>query len=281
MEKGLKFIFGVMFLLSVISLVSASYVANGVVFTSPIASATVTGTYILNVTNATTIFGTIHNCTFYAKSASTGNSSWTNIGFFTNMTISIVNGSFNSAILEDSNNYYINATCANSTAGFTDAVISGVIIQNTVPTAPSALSPADDSKVINASTQTFSATVNNKTTTSCTYRIDRYGSPSDPKSSSGVATDGQTTCSFTKTFSTTQDNGVYTWSIVASDGTDTTSTSADFVVQIPGTSGGLPPGTYTTQDGTTTSTSKDYTYYFVGGGIIIAILLIIYRKKIF
>jgi hypothetical protein len=157
--------------------------ASATTLIAPANGATLTGTAILNATNATaTSFPLIANCTFYAKSASTANSSWTNLGTFINNTDTVVNGTFNSAILEDSNDYIFNASCLNLSGTRSEAVSTAtVIIQNTVPTAPSARTPATNTVITSATTQAFSSTVTDSRTTGCTCTFRRGGSSSDTK----------------------------------------------------------------------------------------------------
>jgi hypothetical protein len=204
-----------------------SFASSAVTILSPGASATLSGTSILNATNSTA--DNYLNCTFYAKSASTANSSWTTLGFFTNNTIASVNGTFNSAILEDSNDYIFNATCHNTTSNGTLGIFSttrtGITINNTVPQAPSSLTPDSHTSLTSAQTVTFSVVVTDRNTTGCTYTISRGGASSGEDYYTGTATYSGTNCSFTKTFSTQSDSGSWVWSIIASDGVDTLATS--------------------------------------------------------
>jgi len=202
------------------------------VLVAPATSGTLTGgTAVLNVTNGTLI--EILNCTWYASSSLTANSTAVEIGTQVNESASAdhINMTFDSTILEDANNYIVYAQCFNATSNETTASSTDVIIANTEPTAP-ALSPADFTTRTTSGTQTFTGTVVAAVTTSCTYTIYRDGSPSDGSSGSGVYSG--TSCTFTKTFSTSADNGVWWWTVTASDETDTSvSPTTSFTASTP------------------------------------------------
>jgi hypothetical protein len=238
----------------------------------PASSNVISGTYVLNVTNGT--MNEIINCTWYAKSALTANSSYVAItGLIANVTPSASNISttFVSTILEDSNDYYVYATCANVTLVQNTSVASGVVIDNHVPQAPT-LSPSSnqDSPRTTAVYQTFSGTVINANTTSCTYTIARGGATSGTDYFSGTAGGSASTCSFTKEFNSTVDNGDWIWSITASDGTNTTTSTNHFVVSFPGSGGG---GNHqqTTSGSTNGEGSKSFGWIL---GIIIVLIII-------
>lgn len=218
---------------------------------NPANSATISGTAILNATNVS--LPDMVNCTFYAKSASTANSSWTSLGTFTNATANPlnINGTFSSSILEDSTDYQFNATCRNSTNSLTSNVgTATVTIDNTIPQAPSSLSPSDKTVKTTSGAQTFSSTVTDANTTSCTYHIARNHASAGNDYITGTATYSGSTCSFSKTFSTTADNGVWTYGFTASDGTNSTSSSEnELQVNLPGSGGGYLPGTPSGQVG--------------------------------
>lgn len=210
------------------------------ILVSPATEGTLTGaTAVLNVTNGT--LTEMLNCTWYASSPSTANSTAVSIGAQTNESASAdhINMTFDSSILEDSDDYTIYAQCFNATSNETTASATGVTIDNTIPQAPT-LSPSNFASRTTSGTQTFTGTVVNENTTSCTYTIYRAGSSSDGVSGSG--TYSGTSCTFAKTFSTTADNGVWWWTITASDGTNTTSSSTyKYNVNLVGAGGGLAP----------------------------------------
>lgn len=157
-------------------------------------------------------------------------------GWITNTTNLMLNGTLDSTVFEDGNDYTFKAQLFNGT-DYLNKTITGITIGNTVPTAPT-LSPADFITRTTSGTQTFTGTVVDAETTSCTYTIYRGGSPSDGNSGAGIYSG--TSCTFTKTFSTSADNGVWWWTITASDETDTTSSSTyKYNVNFPGSGGGL------------------------------------------
>lgn len=198
--------------LAIFSVLSVMSVNATISLVSPANSATVSGTYILNATNVTTTFDQIANCTFYAKSSLTANSSWTSLGTFNNDSLISVNGTFDSTILEDANNYIFNATCRNSSNSVQSiASTATIIVDNTDPTTPSALSPTSDTD----GTVSFSATVTGRETTSCTL----YFSGINPGNPSYAMTHSGDTCTYTDLSMPEQ---TYQYYVRASDETNTT-----------------------------------------------------------
>jgi hypothetical protein len=231
----------------VLTLLSFGFVSGAVSSTTlvtPASSGTVTGTaYKLNAT-ITDVVGNF-SCTFYAKSSSTANSSWVTIagpvsnntadGYSTGLNIT-----FSSAGLEDSNDYTFNASCSNNTGIWTGGTNTGITVNNGVPTAPT-LSPASDTLITSGQTYTFTGTVTNRETTSCTYTIGRGGvSTSSQETTTGTGAYSATTCTFSKVFTDQDDNGDWFWKITASDGSDTTDSAINVLqVQIAPVSGNL------------------------------------------
>jgi len=242
---------------------------SNVTLVAPASSGVLSGTTAL--LNATIDSAPGENWTtayFYAKSSSTANSSWSLIGTFSNDTEVIFNGTFNSNILQDANDYQINVTIFNGTHRISK-VNTGVIVDNNVPTAPT-LSPADLSSVTTATTQTFTGTVVDAETTSCTYTIYRGGSSSDGVSGSGSYSGSS--CTFTKAFLTSADNGVWWWTITASDGTNSTATSAKLNVNLVGSGS----GSLVTYDGINTGDSNNT--FLIVLGILIVLFIVLYFK---
>lgn len=245
---------------------------------APATSATVSGTFILNATNAS--LPDMVNCTFSAGSTLTANTSVV-LGTFTNATSNPlnINGTFDSTTLEDANNYIITAVCTNSSNSQTTSTSTGVTIDNTIPQAPSSLSPSDKTVKTTAGAQTFSSTVTDANTTSCTYWISRNHATSGADYITGTGTYSGSTCSFSKTFSTSADNGVWTFGLTASDETNSTSSSEnELQVNLPGSGGGYIPGTPSGQVG-----EKEKQGFLVFGLIVavlaIIILWLIFKKK--
>jgi len=158
--------------------------------------------------------------------------------------------------IEDGNDYTFKIELWNGTDDI-NVTRTGLTINNGVPTAPT-LSPSTNTQSTSAETVTFTGTVVDANTTSCTYTFYRDGSSSDGNSDSGSGSYSGTSCTFTQTFADNTDNGNYYWTVTASDGTDTAVSATNiYTVVIGGTSGGLAPGTYTTEEGKTFSIAGD------------------------
>jgi thiol:disulfide interchange protein len=195
----------------VIALILAiSFISGAVTIVTPGAGATITGTSAINVTGVQ-----ILNCTFYMKSASTANSSWTYVGYAISDTSanSTINATFPSASLEDSNDYVFNASCANDTL-VQQATRTGLTIGNTNPTAPSTLTPTSST----SNSVSFSSAVVARTTTGCTLTFEG----TNPGFASYTMTHSGSTCTYSGLNMPDQS---YRWYVVASDGTNTATSS--------------------------------------------------------
>lgn len=250
---------------TILTIMSVSLIFGAVTVVSPVENAIIGGNITMNVSGTALV-----NCTFYLRSSSVNQTDWVKVGDFKNTSNSngsVLGSYITSRAIEDSNNYEFNATCKNNTDVFHEGTRTGITIDNTIPTAPVSLSPINRNTLSSSSTQTFSATVNDNETTGCTYTIYRGGGTSD--GTSGTATYSTTSCSFTKAFTTSNDNGLWLWTITASDGSNTSISNAELQVNLPGSGGGL-PGTPTT-DNQADCISKGYSwsngvcYQVVGG----------------
>ena len=186
---------------------------------TPATSDVISGaTASFNVTNETLI--EVLNCTFYASSTLTANSSAVSLGTLTNDTAGDVNinGTLDTTVLEDANNYQIYASCWNATDQSNSSSNTGITIDNTVPTAATSLSPSDNSKVLNGSLD-FTGTVVGSATTSCTLE---FVGIVPPGGNSQSMTHTGNTCSLSLTNVPDQ---TYNWFIRASDETNTTDSS--------------------------------------------------------
>jgi len=170
------------FTLSVMSVMAS------VTVVSPGASAIVSGTYILNASGVD-----LKNCTFYAKSSSTANSSWVSLGAFSNYSAGQIriNGTFNSGILEDSSDYTFNASCYNGSGQYHEGTRASITLDNSIPTTPT-LSPASNTRDTDGSV-TFTGTVNGSQTTGCTLYFDGQ----NPGSSSYTMVHSGSSCTYT------------------------------------------------------------------------------------
>ena len=263
-------VFSLMFLFA-ISLVSAAEV---VTLVSPSTSGTLSGaTALLNASIANPEGN--FTCTFYAMSSLTANSSWEQIGQIENETAEVANITFDSNVLQDANNYQFNVSCGNSTEEYADVLTTSVTIDNTVPQTPS-LSPSDLTEITSSTTQTFTGTVTGENTTSCTSTIARGGASSGNDYSTPTVTHSSNSCTFTKAFTSTSDNGVWYWTITASDETNTsTSTTNKIVVSLSPANGGLPPQA----DDGLTETIKNNFWMIFGIILFLAIVVIVVIKN--
>lgn len=263
-------------------LLVSSVSASGNLIT-PATSGTVSGAR--SPLNATNVTGAVNltdmlNCSFYAKSASTANSSFVLIAVQLNDTPlqPSINASFDSKILEDSNDYVFNASCSNATTVIS-SLSTGITVDNTSPDTPTSFSPASYTTVTTTDTQTFSASVNNTETTGCTYTISRGGTASGDDLVSGTATYSASTCSFTKAFSST-DNGVWVWKITASDGTQSAVGGAEVNIQLPASGGGLPSANVRNVNGQVVqNNSKSWIVIVILAIVIIGGVIVLARRK--
>jgi len=198
-------------LLSALFLVGlASAASPTVTLNLPAASTRISGSALeLNASLSAASDGSGNfTCLFYAYSTLTANNTWTFLGSAENTTNSDANiTSFDSAVLEDANNYIFNVTCINDTETFVDDLNTGIIVNNTIPTAVSS-TPISYSVIVDATTQTFTGTVTDSKTTSCTYTIGRGGTTTESADTyTGTGDYSGSTCTFTKTFSDQNDNG--------------------------------------------------------------------------
>ena len=226
----------------VLALFLVSSVSAATTLVAPITGATVGGlNVVLNVTSTDVLNpgSALLNVTFYAQSTLTANSTWARIGQVLNFNTTALNNTFtrfNTTTIEDASNYQFNVTIANSTGVFATTVNTGITVDSGVPTTPTLTSPTNNNINTSKGTTTFSADVNDASTTACTYSIGRGGTSSTSQDTiSGDGTYSVGTCTFTRAFSTSSSNGDWHWIIIASDGTNTTS-SNPFVysVQIAG-----------------------------------------------
>lgn len=205
----------------VITLMSlTTAVLDTVAINSPSASSTISGTVQVNATLSSNLSHG-YNCSFSVHSlALTGNTTWTNITgeyLVANESQGLFNTTFVSLnVIEDGNDYVFNATCTNVTDIIVDTN-TGITIDNTVPIAPTTLSPASNS-IDDDGTITFSGAVTNNVTTSCTL----YFVTTNPGNPSYSMTYSGTSCS--RAFTNVPET-YYDYYIQASDETNTTNSA--------------------------------------------------------
>ena len=246
MKKGIP----VLTILSLLALAISIYPVYAATVISPATSGTVAGTASVLNASQTTLNGLV-NCTFYTQSADTANSSWANLGFIANISanMSSLNMSFNSNVIEDDNSYIFNATCRNSAnAQSTQVTTTSVTVDNTVPSAPTSLSPVNNNVNGTTAAKDFTATVTNGQTTQCNLIIAKDSPNLDNSDAYGysaaAATYSAANCTGSRTF-TRNELGRWYWRIQASDGTNYTNSSV-FRIDIDqagagGPVGGIPP----------------------------------------
>lgn len=216
----------------------ACMVSGALTFVTPVTGDELSKTQNVSLLNADAI--ELVNCTITISSASTNATtavSYTVLN--TSTTQSQIETTWNRINYQDSNDYIMGATCRNQTnSAYTATSITGIIIDTGVPTTPSALDPATDTSLKSQQTTTFSATVTDANTTACTYIISRGGADVSDTINyvTGSATYSASSCTFTKEF-TQASNGDWTWSITASDGSNTTA-SANTVYKVALQTGG-------------------------------------------
>jgi len=234
-----KYTISLLFLVVIAMLVSNVNGASTIV--SPAASTSVGNVTTFNVTVAEVPSKDLINLTFYAKSTLSANSTWGQIGAnnslnvtaFSNSTITVISLAEK---IEDSNDYIFNVTAINASGA--GEVLSydtntGITVDNTIPTTPSALSPATATIDADGSV-TFSATVTGSETTSCTLRFKQ----GNPGFASYTMTHTGNTCTRTLTGIPEQS---YPWFVRASDETNTTD-SGEVTVAVDISTGNLDLG---------------------------------------
>ena len=273
----------VLAILSILSIVSVS-AATTITVISPADGGTIASA-IYKFNSTITGYGwvpagTLLNITYYAKSSLTANSSWSLIG--TNNTVNLTTLGKNATVttlstvgLEDANNYVINVTYKNATGGniLGEDTSTSVIVDNTKPTAPSALTPTSDTD----GTVDFSSTVVGRETTSCIL----YFTGSNPGLSSYamVHTIGTNTCTYS---SLSMPEQTYNWYVTASDETNTTNsaTQTTNVDVYGGSAAKIPallqePGVQSTGGATLSVTGETITDKIKSNIGIIAVILVV------
>jgi len=271
-NKKLTFICLAIFSLFLFSLISVSALESAnITVVTPIASGTLSGASA--VFNCSIVAGyegqNYTTAKIYLQSAGlTANTTETLMATVSNTTAYDFNGTLASTTVQDGSDYTFKCSLFNGTS-YVNATRTGIAIDNGVPTAPT-LSPADLTTVTTAGTQTFTGTVVDAETTACTYTIYRGGSPSDGTSGSGSYSG--TSCTFPKAFSTSADNGVWWWTVTATDGKNSTTTNAKLNVNLVGAGSGSLLPLDVAGDGTAGASSNAWKWVI---GIIVVILIIV------
>ena len=186
---------------------------------TPASGGTLSGAdYHWNATFSGT-FTNVTNCTAWAKSSSTADSTYAAALNATptsnlSMQVTFLNGTFNSWLLEDSNDYSFLVACYNISDVNENSSVVTVTVGNTNPDTPTITTPTSGSTDTDGSVA-FSVGVNGTETTGCTL----FFSGINPGASSYTMTHSADTCTYTHS---TIPEQTYQWYVRASDGTDTT-----------------------------------------------------------
>jgi cobalamin biosynthesis Mg chelatase CobN len=277
--KKINLLVSLVFSLFLLTILTTSFVSGAITLVTPAGSSTVGGTSPFQVIVPSADSGGVaFNCTLYAKSTLTANNSWVYLKVVLNNTVghgngTSVNNTFASATLEDANNYIFNATCRNITKVIGSVTNSVILVDNIVPTAPSALTPTSDTD----GTVDFSSTVVGRETTSCIL----YFTGSNPGLSSYamVHTIGTNTCTYS---SLSMPEQTYNWYVTASDETNTTNsaTQTTNVDVYGGSAAKIPallqePGVQSTGGATLSVTGETITDKIKSNIGIIAVILVV------
>jgi hypothetical protein len=192
---------------------------------------------------------------FYAKSSSTANSSWALIG--TTLNMSNFPRDFNKSlstlnIIEDSKDYSFNCTLWNGST-YIGATRTNILVDNTIPSAPTALSPTGTDTDGSLS---FSSTIVGVNTTSCTLYFPRL----NPGRASYAMTHSANACTYTLSSTPEQ---TYDFFVMATDGTNATNSSTSTIRVDKQSSGGKIAQLINSGQ----ATSKGGASYAITGGI--------------
>jgi hypothetical protein len=208
--KKIYILYSLMMLICV-GLVSAAMTVN-----LPVASTSKGGTWTWNVTGA---LPQSLNCTPYIKSqAATANTTYVkanNTRFNTTVSQTSFQDTFNSSRFEDGSDYLFYVQCFNSTNHSESSSTVAIVIDNTVPVAPSSLAPVNNKVEDTTNDIVFSATVTDSKTTGCSLIF----TVANPGETSYAMTYSASTCSYTLNKMPDQ---VYSYLIRATDGLNTT-----------------------------------------------------------
>lgn len=196
-------------------LMAVPVMAANTAITFPTTSSTVSGTVDTNMTAGTNIsrMETWVSCT--------GNAN-TTLSLIQNLSVNINgttpdggtwNGSWVTSTVEDGSSCTLSAY-ENGTAASASVI---VVVNNTVPTAPTSMTPSDDSDNTSSNDLTFTVSVNSAKTTGCTLYFEGGAVPSS--GDSFTMTHSGSTC--TADVSDLADSAGYKWFVEATDGLDT------------------------------------------------------------
>lgn len=269
MEKKLN-LFGIL-LFATLLLASVQFVSSTATLVTPASSAVASGSAVVwNATNSSG-FANMLNCSIYVSSPSTANSTAVNVSTSTNSSAAslFIDGTFNSNLIEDSNDYSVYASCANITHIENSTANTAIVIENTIPQAASSMTPADGSTDEDSSSVAFSGTVTNANTTSCTL----FFTGINPGSTSYTMTYSASSCSYTLSNPSDQ---TYQWYIRASDGTNTTNSVTQTIHVQDDDFRGNPAGV---NEAVQQQANKKNTTTWIIIGVVVVVGFMIFKRK--
>ena len=221
-SREMKLFITTLLVLSILSLSMVSAIANpvasNITINIPATSGTLTGaTAVFNITIITGFEAqNWSQVNVYLKSVSlTANTSdFLASRGYNYTTILTLNGTLDSTIFEDANDYTITFELRNGSNNF-NATRSGITINNTIPQSATSLTPTSDTD----GTVTFSSNVIGRNTTACTL----FFTGINPGNPSYTMTHSGSTCTYD---SLSMAEETYNWYVRSSDGSDTTNSGS-------------------------------------------------------
>lgn len=228
------FSIGILLSLMMVFILASVHAAT---FATPLTTETLTGSSA--VINVTVVFATVFNCNITGTSSASGDILVAS-NIAGNESGATVNGTIDSTSIEDAADWVLTGSCVNSTGGLeTITSISAVVVDNTVPTAPSAITPLINEGKDNVA---IASTVVDATTTACSMTVTSQGGAIETYTMDYSTT----TCTDEISFNA---HNSYTLALTASDGTDTATASQVIEIKSQGSGG-------SSSVATTSSTSK-------------------------
>lgn len=271
----MKKIAAVWFVCFMLALVGAS--ATTTTLISPTSSSIVRSTSVFNATIDSAVNSNLVNCSYYAYSASTANSSavllmYNETTFADNITMGrprkvVDTGSSWNFNLEDASDYVVYASCYNGSAWVNSASATGVTIDLTKPGTPTTTETQQKIK----STKSISYTVVGTNTTGCTFYL---GTVLNPTQNSYTMTHSGNTCTYSISKSLYIPDGTYQMYAVATDGLNTSTSSTTEGISLDFTNRNSAAGQQVIQQAAQQEQAKNNkNLLLIAGGIILAIIL--------
>lgn len=213
--KAIKFVLPLLLLLALAGIGYAD------AFLNPTSGQTKSGSFVINI-SSTVNPNVTANCSVTMTSANAGSTFRVVARNNSGALGQYQNATFQTTQMNDASDWVFAGTCYNTSMATVATLtsVTGVIINNTVPilsvSAPTAAASITDN------TQTWTATGNNVTSATLTYNGLSYT----------MAESGNINATtFTYTLNTLK-GGTYTWSVAATDGLDTTTSTSTLKVSV-------------------------------------------------